>query len=80
MKIKLFMAIVLALMSTACTYTKIESPEVKATYIGFNPTGNAVEAEVSLNGLGRAKVSRNSEGAEDLVDEVGDIVNPVPFQ
>jgi hypothetical protein len=66
--------ICIVIMATACTSTTVETDTLKITHIDFHPVGQAVETDVTWEGIGTLSTKRSNDGSEKLIEATGDII------
>jgi hypothetical protein len=68
---------VLAFVLASCTAAHITLPDgTSYTYVDWHPAGNAIDAEADLGGLGKLKLSRNTESSAEIAEAVVEAIKP----
>jgi hypothetical protein len=70
-------AFVIVEFFTGCTSTTVETDTLKITHRDFHPVGQAVETDVTWEGVGTLSTRRSNDGTEGLIEATGTIINPV---
>ena len=69
--------IVIVVSFTACTSTSIETDSLKITHRDFHPIKQAVETDVTWEGVGTLSTRRTNDGSEALVEATGSVVDSI---
>lgn len=67
----LVVIVCVVVLLTGCTVASITTPAgLTVRYIDLHPTGNAVETDVTWQGIGTLSTRRASDGVEKVIDSV----------